>query len=410
MDNCFTSVLFETDLSPKPVSLITDALGLLHASSKDPNHDLRLLHEAANVYGNAMRCLRQQLMSASRSKSPIQPRSHSILLSMMLLGLYGDPCRGSPHLSIEARSWTYHIEASAKFVNAVGPEGFTVSKPSDAAVVLSTVILTFKRCLSFRQTMPIDKEILHALCKKIARTMTIAEALFDWLRIFGPLPGLLAQADALMDSNSDTSMLRLAEVMQELVHMRPKMESYINIALESVITVEDPDSLDMTIEEHVVLMSNPLFPRQHRFPDLTVSVVCMLCWLAGLIADCTALRIIHKRLPNCTRTAKEIERGAFDTATQLCQCVRFFSERDSLTYVHAIKTMVALAGAFFAEAGYIEEAAWCRASEAASELRLRRLEVIRPRTLCRAFNVAPALVAAVRYRSTVSVQPKFLIV
>lgn len=125
----------------------------------------------------------------------------------------------------------------------------------------------------------------------------------------------------------------------------------------------------------------------------------LVTWFTRLITDCTTLRAvarcpnISKHHPNTNLSA--MEQNARLAAINLARSVFSLSQFASLTYATALSVVLDVLSTFFAERRLVREFGWCQACKLATDLRLRRLQEIRPRTLCRVQDVAPRLMAAV---------------
>lgn len=402
MAGCFTSVLPITDVSPQPISLGATALALIHAAGKQRPVDRRLAHEAREIFGSALAHLRHVLAVASQQKQTHIYSAHTILLSILLIALFEEPANMRQEYCSMQSSWVQHLYAAPRYMKAIGPGAFDLSKQSEAAVIQSAMLMSFKTSLSLRRKMVLEHDTLRFLCATVAGTIQVPVDLFQWHRIVFPLPGLLEQTDYLMHAFHEHSDAKCASLVQSLVQLRRELHLFFRTFLHPLTALVIPSDLDSNVEEHRFISSSPVFRFQYHFPSLTVGVTCIMTWLSCLIADCAALRITHRRAESRNgpeNAASDLEHTAFDSATQLCQSVHFLSERDNLTYAHTLNMVLGVAGTFFTELGTFEESAWCQACRTACQGRLDRLSISQPRSLCRVSNVTPALVAAVQHRS-----------
>ena len=135
---------------------------------------------------------------------------------------------------------------------------------------------------------------------------------------------------------------------------------------------------------------------------MEMGMMWLVTWFARLIADCTALRaLLSQPLPytQCPDLqVHALQESAYHSATTLARGIYFHSQLQSMTYVTILSVVLEMLEAFFAENGNLEEMGWCSACRIATELRLKRLEKVRPRTLCQIRQVAPQHVAAVRFQ------------
>ncbi len=310
------------------------------------------------------------------------------------------------------RQWEQHQFATARYLQAVGPKAFDLTNVSQAATVNSVMITNFKISLAFRRTMILKEDISRFLNATTAKTLRMPVDFLQWYRIIFPLPGLLGRADAMSNADDAAEDSECVELVQRLFQLQQELERHIKSFLGPIIILTAPTSLDPGTEEHRFLSGSSTFPSQYRFPTPLSGIIWISTWLSCLLADCAALRIIHWRLGSGEMSDpafSDVERAAIQSATELCRCIHFLSERDSTIYLHTTTTVLRVAATFFDEVGATEESIWCWGCHSAAQHRSDRLSPSRSRPLCRVGNVSSALAAAVQYRSKSRVCPDDLI-
>lgn len=172
-----------------------------------------------------------------------------------------------------------------------------------------------------------------------------------------------------------------------------------------MVSTFQTDAFSMIIEEHVFMTCSETIWQFYEFEGAVEGAAAAFAYqmILRLIIDCTLLRIFHfsktARELSCWRTPREVEQHAFETATQLCQTVYYFSQINDFANSRLIGLMVRLARNFFEEQGVVKEVGWCQGCLIANELRIRRMQHRFPPSLCRLGDLTPSLAAAGRYRA-----------
>ena len=86
-------------------------------------------------------------------------------------------------------------------------------------------------------------------------------------------------------------------------------------------------------------------------------------------------------------------------AEELCKNVYNLSSLSSLAYIDFIKLTLEKARNFFEEQGALKELGWCQACSVATDLRMQRLKLVKPPTLCKLSHLPAGLAAARRFRA-----------
>ncbi|PPJ56008.1 hypothetical protein CBER1_03383 [Cercospora berteroae] len=185
-----------------------------------------------------------------------------------------------------------------------------------------------------------------------------------WYPLLVPLPGLLELADRLLrqPGRAAPQVRDALDLCRDLDTFREKHHEWAEVDFAGkpgTVYVTDPDDFDMEIEEHLFMTTSSTFTSFYAFHDAAHAMRCMVSWFMALVSDCTLLRLLaaYPSAPDyIKRTAKEVEQKAFQSATEICRSVYYYSMLNSLAYAHLLCVVIDLVQAFFEDIGSVREA------------------------------------------------------
>ncbi|KAF2165564.1 hypothetical protein M409DRAFT_23860 [Zasmidium cellare ATCC 36951] len=407
--NCWIDALATADATPAVIGNTFDALVRCNIAAADEKN-ASLKYQARDAYGRALSTLAHSLGTLPADMMTNKHNTQGILIGMLLVGLCQWQVLDSCGEGGQA-SWTLHYKASQNFVKALGPGAFDTNDDLDMNLLQVTWFLNFLSSLALRRRMTLDLKTWDsfsaAMCEGPRKE--VFGFLRSWFRMMVPIPRRLEEIDSILTAAGGQDQ-GLKPAMRKLVDFSSNAEVWAIAKAAPVEYDVAPEGLDMSIEEHFFLSINTAFRRQYRFLRQEMAMMWLVTWFSRLITDCTALRAVIVRPEVFTNQPDldptRLEQNAYLAAISLARSVYSVSQLSNVTYATILKTLLEILAAFFAERGAMQELSWCQGCKAATEIRLQRLQRVRPRTLCRIEEMVPQLIAAVSIRTRLEALPK----
>ncbi|KAM3423124.1 hypothetical protein BST61_g580 [Cercospora zeina] len=385
-------VLPELDLSSPMMSSAIDTLCLAHMGRNE--RDRQLVYASQDAYGKVLSSMRRALSGRPASRAT----SREVIASCLLMSVYNDSIPGSSSFN----NYATHLFGAAQYAQACRPSCLDPSVPFDQKLLMWLRFQSLFVCVARRKTFFWSQHEWRAM-----------EARFDpggsrsWYPLLVPLPGLLELADRhLRRPGRAAPQVRAAlDLCRDLDTFREKHHEWAEVDFAGkpgIVYVTDPDDFDMEIEEHLFMTTSSAFTSFHAFHDAAHAMRCMVSWFMALVSDCTLLRLLAaypSAQDHIKRSPEQVEQKAFQSATEICRSVCYYSMLNSLAYAHLLCVVIDLVQVFFEEFGALREAGWCQACLIATDLRLQRVRHQRHETLCRVGDLNGAFTKACRYRT-----------
>ncbi|RMY79885.1 hypothetical protein D0864_08897 [Hortaea werneckii] len=388
----------EIDLAISPLLRnAVDTVCFAHLGAQ--NHDTRLQHQAQQSYGRVLFGLVQAM---ERQRPRYDPRH--VMASMMLLCLYDDALP-QPHSTVSG--WAAHYLGAQEFLKACGPSSLDPSVSFDRLIFMNMRVPSIFLGIARRKGVMLSqpdwiafgaghKQANHALAQLYKNALQV--------------PGVMEEAESLIGRRDDDRNLqyqwsRIQQLQREMYHWithESTMATYWGKHLSDCVYVTDADKFDASIEEHCVLESNTTFLSHYNFPDYNMVQDFTLYLVFMMALNCTLLRLLHFHPTADTRylqrTRDNVRQDAFAIASDMCKTVHYQSKFESQGIAGFIELLVSLAQAFFEEVGAFEKLGWCQAVRCATQLRIKRLRLTQPKTLCRVGDLADDFATVGRFK------------
>ncbi|TKA33606.1 hypothetical protein B0A50_00442 [Salinomyces thailandicus] len=388
----------EVDLAEAPLLRnAVDTVCYAHLGSQQK--DNRLQQEARHSYGRVLCGLMQEL---ERPRNRHDPKH--ITAAMMLLCLYDDAL---PQPQSAVSGWAAHYLGAQEFLRACGPTTLDLSVPFDRLIFMNLRVPSIFPGIARRRAVMLGQP------EWIAFGQRNAQANHSLAVLYGSalqIPGVMEEAERLIDRRgTDQDLLALFTKIQQLqdsmhswITTRSAMASYWGKHLTDVVYLSDSEAFDMTVEEQCVMESNTAFLSHYRFADYRMAQDFTLYLVFMMVLNCTLLRLLHYRPESgphhLRRTAEDVGRDAFATASDMCRTIHCQSGFESQGIAGFIELLTALSQAFFEEIGAADKIGWCQTVRCATQLRMERLRSTQPKTLCRVGDLTEDFAAVGRFK------------
>lgn len=250
----------------------------------------------------------------------------------------------------------------------------------------------FFLALAKRKAWNVDVRLFRSL-KSIAWTRIVLE--------YGGLPGLLEEADKALAQQADAS--RLTELLAQLRDLQRKSADLFPDTRPTRLKATAMQSLDPTIEEHVVMAESTVFPA--LFSPITESGGAdahkiVYSTMLSLVSLCTMLRIWHFRSETVASPSFQegIERKVFSLAQDLCNVALSLTQVDKVVYLSILRLCFTLARNVLEQQNAWPEMGWGETCLIANQLRMDRVRRNCAPTLCKVEDITSGIAEAGRYK------------
>lgn len=377
-----------------------DTLCFAHIGAK--TGDRRLVQRSQSSYGQVLASLITAVNR--RNGDPVAIEIRTVITSIMLLCLYDDsiplPFQGE-------NGWATHYWGCQQLLGAHGPSFMRIDDPFDRMLFNSLRMPCFFLGVARRKTIAQGRPEWMQL----ADEMDPDNGTFTrFYRVAMQIPTMLERVDDVLSAR--LPLIALSQLCVDLRSLRQRMvQWYLGMVKRSEKPHwELPELVDIADlvpapnnEAHLHMASSSIFTQFFRYGlPKRILQTHTLCAMSCIVLDCSMLRLVNFQpaaLHLLSETLQDIERRAFDQASDLCRSLHHYVTFDGLAYADFSEFLNDIALNFFEEYGATKELGWCRAIRNAIRIGRQRIQnKIQPRTLCRMGDAGPGFAMAMHYK------------